>query len=57
MLKAFLDFCKINNDDACLNEEDKEMLSKLDNKDSNKMNIEDNWENIIIYQMNHYYIW
>ena len=42
MLKAFLDFCKINNDDACLNEEDKEMLSKLDNKDSNKMNIEDN---------------
>ena len=42
MLKGFLDFCKINNDDACLNEEDKEMLSKLDNKDSNKMNIEDN---------------
>ena len=42
MLKAFLEFCKINNDDACLNEEDKEMLSKLDNKDSNKMNIEDN---------------
>ena len=42
MLKAFLDFCKINNDDACLNEEDKEMLSKLDNKHSNKMNIEDN---------------
>ena len=42
MLKAFLDFCKINNDDACLNEEDKEMLSKLDNKEPNKMNIEDN---------------
>ena len=42
MLKSFLDFLKINNDDTCLNEEDKEMLSKLDNKDSNKMNIEDN---------------
>ena len=41
MLKAFLDFLKINNDDSCLNEEDKEMLAKLDHKDSIKMNIED----------------
>ena len=36
-----LDFLKINNDDSCLNEEDKEMLAKLDHKDSIKMNIED----------------
>ena len=42
MLKAFLDFCKINNDDNCLKEDDREILSKLDNKDPNKMNVEEN---------------
>ena len=42
MLKVFLEFCKINNDDTCLNEEDREILSKLDNKDPNKMNVEEN---------------
>ena len=42
MLKAFLEFCKINNDDNCLKEEDREILSKLDNKDPNKMNVEEN---------------
>ena len=42
MLKAFLEFCKINSDDNCLKEEDREILSKLDNKDPNKMNVEEN---------------
>ena len=42
MLKSFLDFLKINSDDTCLNEEDKEMLAKIEDKDSIKMNIEAN---------------
>ena len=42
MLKAFLDFTKINNDDTCLNEKDKEMLDKLENKEQEKMDIEAN---------------
>ena len=42
MLKSFLDFLKINKDDTCLNEEDREMLSKIEDKDSIKMNIEAN---------------
>ena len=42
MLKAFLDFCKINNDDNCLKDDDREILSKLDSKDPNKMNVEEN---------------
>ena len=33
MLKAFLDFLKISYDDPCLNDKDKEMLAKIDNKD------------------------
>ena len=33
MLKAFLDFLKISYDDPYLNEKDKEMLAKIDNKD------------------------
>ena len=41
MLKAFLEFCKINNDDNCLKEEDREILCKLDSKDPNKMNVEE----------------
>ena len=42
MLKAFLDFTKINNDDTCLNEKDKAMLDKLENKEQEKMDIEAN---------------
>ena len=42
MLKSFLDFLKINSHDTCLNEEDKEMLAKIEDKDSIKMNIEAN---------------
>ena len=42
MLKSFLDFLKINSDDTCLNDEDKEMLAKIEDKDSIKMNIEAN---------------
>ncbi len=42
MLKSFLDFLKINNDDTCLNEEDRAMLAKIEDKDSIKMNIEAN---------------
>ena len=42
MLKSFLDFLKINSDDTCLNEEDKAMLAKIEDKDSIKMNIEAN---------------
>ena len=33
MLKSFLDFTKISYDDPCLNDKDKEMLAKIDNKD------------------------
>ena len=33
MLKSFLDFLKISYDDSCLNDNDKEMLAKIDNKD------------------------
>ena len=42
MFKAFLDFLKINDKDICLNEEDEEILSKVDDKNSIKMNIEAN---------------
>ena len=42
MLKSFLDFLKINSDDTCLNDEDKAMLAKIEDKDSIKMNIEAN---------------
>ena len=42
MLKSFLDFLKINNDDTCLNEEDRAMLAKIEDKDSIKMNIDAN---------------
>ena len=42
MLKSFLDFLKINSDDTCLNDEDKAMLEKIEDKDSIKMNIEAN---------------
>ena len=42
MLKSFLDFLKINSDDTCLNEEDRAMLAKIEDKDSIKMNIEAN---------------
>ena len=42
MLKSFLDFLKINNDDNNLNEEDRAMLAKIEDKDSIKMNIEAN---------------
>ena len=33
MLKSFLDFLKIGYDDSWLNDNDKEMLAKIDNKD------------------------
>ena len=33
MLKSFLDFLKISYDDPYLNDKDKEMLAKIDNKD------------------------
>ena len=42
MLKAFLNFTKINTDDTCLNEKDKEMLDNLENKEQEKMDIEAN---------------
>ena len=42
MLKAFLDFSKIDYNDTCLTEEDREILAKIDDKDSAKMNIEAN---------------